>query len=135
MIVLARVDVPPGQGLLACAVSSLEAGGYTGAVLGAKCVPPVESPVHAGVYWSMAMGALRNKKSQTFGGIRTKITASFYGANDRPDAWMNYMESALENSGINEHMKGDPIRDGNDLIEADPTAPNLRTDRGDWKGF
>ena len=44
-------------------------------------------------------------------------------------------QSALENSGINEHMKGDPIRDGNDLIEADPTAPNLRTDRGDWKGF
>ena len=65
LIVLARVDVPPGQGLLTCAVSSLESSGYTGAILGAKCVPPVESPVHAGVYWSMAMNALRTKKSQT----------------------------------------------------------------------
>ena len=67
--------------------------------------------------------------------MRTKITASFYGANDRPDAWMNYMETALENSGINEHMKGDAVQSGNELIMPDNTGPNLRADRGDWKGF
>ena len=45
------------------------------------------------------------------------------------------MTNAAENSGIEEHMKGDSNRNANGDIVPDPTAPNLRADRGDWKGF
>ena len=46
------------------------------------------------------------------------------------------MRETVENSGIAEQMKGEPnYMDANNDIVPDATAPNLRTDRGDWKGF